>query len=121
MSQSSTRWVSLHSESGQTQVQTRRRVRRVLFPASRNKRPVFKQEPDQVQRWLLLLSALVCLQIYTEDPQTDLQNQRPDLSDVKPHDGEPILSTAQSGAEEVVWRVFTVRSTSESQLECVVS
>lgn len=44
-----------------------RRPRRVLYPASQSRRPPMREAPDQARRWLLLLSALVFLQIYTEE------------------------------------------------------
>lgn len=47
-----------------------RRFRRVLYPASRSRRPPTREPPDQALRWLLLLSALVFLQIYNEETNT---------------------------------------------------
>lgn len=47
-----------------------RRFRRVLYPASQSRRPPMREDPDQARRWLLILSALVFLQIYTEETHT---------------------------------------------------
>ncbi|KAK7933629.1 hypothetical protein WMY93_004525 [Mugilogobius chulae] len=61
------------------------RARRVLFP-SRTKRPDPRPEPDLVQRGLLLLWTVLCLQIYTQD------------ADLQPHNSTLILATTQSEA-----------------------
>lgn len=47
-----------------------RRHRRILYPASQCRRPPMRDAPDQARRWLLLFSALVFLQIYTEETHT---------------------------------------------------
>ncbi|KAG8011764.1 hypothetical protein GBF38_004091 [Nibea albiflora] len=47
-----------------------RRFRRVLYPASQSRRPPMREAPDQARRWLLIFSALVFLQIYTEETHT---------------------------------------------------
>ncbi|KAJ0019120.1 hypothetical protein NQD34_006689 [Periophthalmus magnuspinnatus] len=93
------------------------RVRRVLFPF-RTKRPDPKPEPDLVQRGLLLLWVLLCLQIYTEDTLTELQNQDPGMPAIEPQDGAPIVRTAQSGVGVEPCRVLT---TTDTQLQCVVA
>lgn len=47
-----------------------RRPRRVLYPPHQCRRPPAREEPDQAGRCLLLLSALVLLQIFTEETHT---------------------------------------------------
>ncbi|TSO98503.1 hypothetical protein Baya_10585 [Bagarius yarrelli] len=54
-------------------VLTRRRVRRVLYPA-RVRRVLPKEDKDPTHRWLLLLSLVLFLQIYTEDERWDAPN-----------------------------------------------
>lgn len=49
---------------------SRRRIRRVLYPAG-VRRVLPKEDGDPTRRWLLLLSAILFLQIYTEDGQWD--------------------------------------------------
>lgn len=52
---------------------TRRRVRRVLYPAG-VRRVLPKEDRDPTRRWLLFLSAVLFLQIYTEDSRWDTTN-----------------------------------------------
>lgn len=47
-----------------------RRARRVLYPPHQSRRLPVREDPDQACRWLLLLSALVLLQIFTEETHT---------------------------------------------------
>lgn len=47
-----------------------RRACRVLYPPHQSRRPPVREDPDQALRWLLLLSALVLLQIFTEETHT---------------------------------------------------
>lgn len=47
-----------------------RRACRVLYPPHQSRRPPVREDPDQAWRWLLLLSALVLLQIFTEETHT---------------------------------------------------
>ncbi|KAK9521913.1 hypothetical protein VZT92_018417 [Zoarces viviparus] len=98
----------------------RRPPRRVLYPASRSRRPPLREAPDRARRWLLLLSALVFLQIYTEETHTctELQRRYPDTAASQPQDGEGGLGTVQG---EEPRRVQMVDGASETQLECVVA
>ncbi|KAK2901615.1 hypothetical protein Q8A73_011361 [Channa argus] len=98
-----------------------RRPRRVLYPACQSRRPLLREAPDQALRWLLLLSALVFLQIYSEDTNicTELQNQCADPCQSQADDGS--LSTTRGWTGEEPWRVHTVGAVAENQLECVVS
>ncbi|KAG7490242.1 hypothetical protein JOB18_031132 [Solea senegalensis] len=100
-----------------------RRSRRVLYPAFRSKRPLPREAPDQACRWLLFLSALVFLQIYTEETHTctEVQSQCPDLSVYQPQEGEGSMCAALGWTGEESWRVQTVGGASEVQLECVVA
>ncbi|KAA8592398.1 hypothetical protein FQN60_017853 [Etheostoma spectabile] len=100
-----------------------RRPRRVLYPPSWSRRPPLREAPDQAHRWLLLLSALVFLQIYTEETHTitELQRQCPDMAASQPQEGEGSLCTVQEWTGEEPWRVQVVGGASETQLECVVA
>ncbi|KAK2838148.1 hypothetical protein Q5P01_015360 [Channa striata] len=100
-----------------------RRPRRVLYPACQSRRPPLREAPDQALRWLLLLSALVFLQIYSEDTNicSDLQSQCPDPAACQSQAEDGSLSTARGWTGEEPWRVQTVGGASENQLECVVS
>ncbi|KAM7391023.1 hypothetical protein PAMP_021740 [Pampus punctatissimus] len=100
-----------------------RRPRRVLYPASQSRRPPLREAPDQALRWLLLLSALVFLQIYTEETYTctELQSQSPDMVACQHQDGEGSSGTARRWTGEEPWGVQTVGGASETHLECVVA
>lgn len=100
-----------------------RRPRRVLYPASQSRRPPLREAPDQALRWLLLLSALVFLQIYTEETHTctELQSQSPGIAASQPQEGEGSLGAVRGWTGEEPWRVQTVGGASETQLECVVA
>ncbi|TNN52207.1 hypothetical protein EYF80_037563 [Liparis tanakae] len=98
-----------------------RRPRRVLYPASRSRRPPQREDPDPARRWLLLLCALVFLQIYTEETHTctELQNQNQNQDTAVPHpqQGERGLCSVQGGTGEEPWRIQMVGGASETQLE----
>ncbi|XP_076585969.1 uncharacterized protein LOC143320328 [Chaetodon auriga] len=101
-----------------------RRFRRVLYPASQSRRPSLREAPDQAHRWLLLFSALVFLQIYTEETHActeQLQGQCPDPAASQVQEGEGSQGTVQGWTGEDSWRVQLVTGASETQLECVVS
>lgn len=100
-----------------------RRHRRVLYPASQSRRPPLREAPDQARRWLLVLSALVFLQIYTEETYTctELQGQCPDPAASQPQEGEGSLGTAHRWTGEQPLRSQTVGGDSETQLKCVVA
>ncbi|CAB1419849.1 unnamed protein product [Pleuronectes platessa] len=100
-----------------------RRSRRVQYPASRSRRPQLREAPDQARRWLLLLSALVFLQIYTEETYTctELQNQCPDLTMCHPQEGDGSTGADWGRTGEEPWRVQTVGGASDAQVECVVA
>ncbi|XP_056273903.1 uncharacterized proline-rich protein-like [Pseudoliparis swirei] len=100
--------------------------RRVLYPASRSRRPPQREDPDPARRWLLLLCALVFLQIYTEETHTctELQNQNQnhnqnhnqDTAVPHPQQGERGLCSVQGGTGEEPWRIQMVGGASETQL-----
>ncbi|KAK5870629.1 hypothetical protein PBY51_003560 [Eleginops maclovinus] len=100
-----------------------RRPRRVLYPASWSRRLPLREAPDQARRWLLLLSALVFLQIYTEETPTctELQGQCPDTAAPQPQEREGSLGTGQGWGGEEPWRVQMVGGDVETQAECVVA
>ncbi|KAJ4922470.1 hypothetical protein JOQ06_019565 [Pogonophryne albipinna] len=100
-----------------------RRPRRVLYPASRSRRPPQREAPDQAHRWLLLLSALLFLQIYSEETLTctELQGQCPETAAPQPQEGEGSLGTGQGWGGEEPWRVQMGGGVSETQPECVVA
>ncbi|KAL7391677.1 hypothetical protein ABVT39_012772 [Epinephelus coioides] len=100
-----------------------RRPRRVLYPASQSRRPQLRETPDKARRWLLLLSAVVFLQIYTEEAHTctEFQSQSPDMAASQPQEVEGSLGTVQGWTGEEPWRVQMVGEAPETQLECVVA
>ncbi|KAK3514311.1 hypothetical protein QTP70_013711 [Hemibagrus guttatus] len=63
-------WMKMTAEMSSVPVLSRRRVRRVLYPAGA-RRVLPKEDRDPMRRWLLLLSAVLFLQIYTEDERWD--------------------------------------------------
>ncbi|XP_065818485.1 radiation-inducible immediate-early gene IEX-1-like [Labrus bergylta] len=98
-----------------------RRPRRVLYPACQSRKPQLREAPDQALRWLLLLSAVVFLQIYSEESHTcaDLQNQSPAPAASLSQEGDGSLGTVQGWTGEEPWRVHTMGGASET--ECVVA
>ncbi|XP_061837098.2 uncharacterized protein [Nerophis lumbriciformis] len=78
-----------------------RRRCRVLYPPSRCRtRPPLTEAPDRAARWLLLLSALLLLQIYTEDTCAD-------------DDAEDAPAVERDAKGEELWRVQVVGGASE--------
>ncbi|KAG7318683.1 hypothetical protein KOW79_018438 [Hemibagrus wyckioides] len=62
--------MKMTAEMSSAPVVSRRRVRRILYPAGARRVPP-KEDKDLTRRWLLLLSAVLFLQIYTEDGRWD--------------------------------------------------
>ncbi|KAJ3603662.1 hypothetical protein NHX12_028406 [Muraenolepis orangiensis] len=62
-----------------------RRASRVLYPPHLSRRPLPpREDPDPARRWLLLLTLLLFLQIYSEE-----DGQHPELSSQTPTPAEP--------------------------------
>ena len=104
--------------------QRSRRSLKVLYPPL-VRRPLPREEPDSALRWLVLLSALLFLQIYTEETACGPQEllSRPPLSPrPQPQQGEGCVGTAGAwggSSIEKPWRLLRVQTT--DQLECVVA
>ncbi|XP_056889505.1 RING finger protein 225 isoform X5 [Takifugu flavidus] len=86
------------------------------------RRPPGRKDPDQACRWLLLLSARVLLQVFTEETHTctDLQSQSRSTPSSRSQEGDGGLAAAQVQPGEEPWRVQTGTGPSEPQ-QCVVS
>ncbi|XP_014028082.1 radiation-inducible immediate-early gene IEX-1 [Salmo salar] len=95
-----------------------RRPPRVLYPPL-VRRVLPREEPDSARRWLLLLSALLFLQIYTEEsscgpPELQLHTPETSLSTSFPQEGEGITDIAR------LWGGPERDSALEATVECAV-
>lgn len=101
-----------------------RRSLKVLYPPL-VRRPLPREDPDPIRRWLVLLSALVFLQIYTEETACgppELQPIPPATSLAHPQEGEGCVGTAKAwggSSMEKPWWLHQVQT--GAQLECVVA
>nr|XP_029500613.1 radiation-inducible immediate-early gene IEX-1 [Oncorhynchus nerka] len=95
-----------------------RRPTRVLYPPL-VRRVLPREEPDSARRWLLLLSALLFLQIYTEEsscgpPELQLHTPETSPSPSFPQEGEGITDIAR------LWGGPEHGSALEATVECSV-